>query len=152
MPPPQHTEIITETKTTEHGPIIINAGRPHEEVIERKTEIIEHSDPMPHGALALALPAERSERAIRAEIRALEAEKEALRAERRADRRLRKTERLRSEGRSSDGDLVLYEDRVYRGGDEVTLVRREKIVEPEGGVRIEKDRKGRMSISVPKYY
>jgi hypothetical protein len=47
---------------------------------------------------------------------------------------------------------VLYEQDTYdRRGEEVTLVRREKISEPEGGVRIEKDRKGRMSINVPKY-
>ena len=48
---------------------------------------------------------------------------------------------------------MLYERRdIERSGEEVTLVRREKIEEePSGGVRIEKDRKGRMSISVPKY-
>lgn len=41
--------------------------------------------------------------------------------------------------RLSDGQLVIYEERV------------EKIEEPRRGVRIEKDKKGRMSISVPKY-
>ncbi|KAL3427741.1 hypothetical protein PVAG01_01250 [Phlyctema vagabunda] len=168
-PPPQPAEIITDTRITHDAhhhdhhhhdaPIIIDAGRPREEtVFHERRETIERSDPMPVGPLALALPAERSrgssERAIRAEIKALEAEKEALRAEKRADREMRKAERLRAHGRSSEGDLVLYEqDRVLRG-DEVTLVRRERIVEPEGGapVRIEKDKKGRMSISVPKYY
>jgi hypothetical protein len=82
----------------------------------------------------------------------LEAEKEALRAEKRADREIRKAERIRRGGRASEGDLVLYDRETYeRGGEEVTLVRRERVTEPEGGVRIEKDKKGRMAISIPKY-
>lgn len=48
-------------------------------------------------------------------------------------RELMRTERL------STGELVLYQDEMDR------------FVEPRGGVRIEKDRKGRMAISVPKY-
>lgn len=94
----------------------------------------------------------KDERAIRAEIKALEAEKEALKADRRANREIRRADRLRREGgRHSDSQLVLFEDEIHDGRD-VTIVRRERIVEPEGGVRIEKDRKGRMSISVPKNY
>jgi hypothetical protein len=167
-PAPQPVqEVFTETKIIErspsphhhhhHNPIIMEA-RPREEstLIERHREVYESSDPIPVGPLALALPAERhssrDERAIRAEIKALEAEKEALRAQKRADRDFRKADRIRRGARHSESDLVLYERDTYeRPGEEVTLVRRERIAEPEGGVRIEKDRKGRMAISVPKY-
>lgn len=153
---PQHhhensVEIVKETRTVEfselphhhhhHDAVIINAGPGPE-----------YSDPIPIGPLALALPDRsraKDERAIRAEIKALEAEKEALRAEKRADRELRKAERIRREGA---GEVVLYErERSSSRGEEVTIIRKER-VEEDGGVRIEKDRKGRMSISVPKYY
>jgi len=160
-PPPPPVQIVQDTKIVEHAgpphhhhhpdPVIINTGPgPREEVYERK-EVYESSGPM---TLAVRPHDHRKdERAIRAEIKALEAEKEALRAEKRAERELRKADRIRNHGRSSDSDLVLYErERLERPGEEVTLVRREKIIEPEGGVRIEKDRKGRMAISVPKYY
>lgn len=160
-PPPGNLEVITDTKVVEthrspsparshqnhhsEGPIIIDAGRPREE-----------SDPIPVGPLALALSdrhRSKDERSIRAEIKALEAEKEALRAEKRADREIRKAERIRRGGRASEGELVLYDRETYdRAGEEVTVVRKDRISEPEGGVRIEKDKKGRMAISVPKYY
>jgi hypothetical protein len=145
-----------------HGsPIIMNAG-PREEstFIEKKREVIERSDPMPVGPLALALPHDRrrvpDERSIRAEIKALEAEKEALKAQRRADREIRRADRYRGEshshGRVSESELVVYDrERYDTVGDEVTMVRTERFVEPEGGVKIQKDKKGRMSISVPKY-
>jgi hypothetical protein len=165
-PPPAPVTFVEDRKIVEHipaphhhdrGPIILDAG-PREETtfIERRRSFVERSDPIPVGPLALALPSERhrvkDERAIRAEIKALEAEKEALRAEKRADREMRKAERIRRGGRSSETDLVLYDrDRFETSGEEVTVVRRER-VEEEGGVRIEKDKKGRMSISVPKYY
>ncbi|KAH6678461.1 hypothetical protein B0J14DRAFT_650680 [Halenospora varia] len=160
-PSPAHSHISHHHHHGHHGhhggPIIFDAG-PREEstFIERKREVYEQSAPIPVGPLALVAPPERSrakdERAIRAEIKALEAEKEALKAERRADREMRKADRLRRGGRVSETDLVLYDsDRYETTGQEVTLVRRERIVEPEGGVRIEKDKKGRMSISVPKY-
>lgn len=139
-PPPGNLEIIRDTKIIEGGhhhhhgnPIIIDAGP------------VETSDPIPVGPLALALPVSRTkdERAIRAEIKALEAEREALRAEKRADREIRKADRIRREGRVSEGDLVLYErERIDTPSEEYTVVRRERIEEPEGGVRIEKDRKG----------
>ncbi|KAH7323635.1 hypothetical protein BKA65DRAFT_72130 [Rhexocercosporidium sp. MPI-PUGE-AT-0058] len=172
-PPPPPVQIVQDTKIVEHAgpshhhhpepshhhhhdPVIINAGPgPREESYER-TEIYESSAHAPVGSLALAVRPHdhrKDERAIRAEIKALEAEKEALRAEKRAERELRKADRIRGHGRSSESDLVLYErERFERPGEEVTLVRRERIEEPEGGVRIEKDRKGRMAISVPKYY
>ncbi|PQE11668.1 hypothetical protein CJF32_00004832 [Rutstroemia sp. NJR-2017a WRK4] len=164
-PPPQNVEIVHDTTIVEHrapspaqsqyshhshhhshhehrehhehrGPVILE-GRPREESsfeYERR-EIIERSEPMHVGPLGLAAPQDRrrskDERAIRAEIRALEAEKELLKAERRASRRHRHS------ARASDSQLVLYgeDDR------DVTIVR-EKIVEPSGGVRIEKDKKG----------
>jgi hypothetical protein len=174
-PPPGNLEVVTDTKIVEthrspsparshhghhhhhDGPIIIDAGRPREEssFIETRRETIERSDPIPVGPLALAIPERhrsKDERAIRAEIKALEAEKEALRAEKRADREMRKADRLRRGARASEGELVLYDkETIEYPGEEVTLVRRERISEPEGGVRIEKDKKGRMAISVPKY-
>jgi hypothetical protein len=46
----------------------------------------------------------------------------------------------------------MYENETFeRPGEVVEIVRRERVAEPEGGVRIERDRKGRMSINVPKY-
>jgi hypothetical protein len=162
--PAPAVQIVQDTKIVEHipaphghdrGPIILDAG-PREETtfVEGRRSFVERSDAVPIGALALALPSERhrakDERAIRAEIRALEAEKEALRAEKRADRELRKAERIRRGGRVSETDLVLYErDRYETTGEEYTIVKRER-VEEEGGVRIERDKKGRMSIRVPK--
>lgn len=165
-PPPPPVQIIEDTKIIEHrapsphhhhdhhgGAIIMDAA-PREETFVERREVYERSDPMPVGPLALVAPSRhKDERAIRAEIKALEAEKEALRAEKRAEREMRKADRIRREGRASEGDLVLYErDRYETANEEVTLVRRERIEEPEGGVRIEKDKKGRMAISVPKYY
>lgn len=171
-PPPVPLELIRDTKITEvhhdHSPgpahqhhggaVIIDAHPPHhhDTTVIEKREFIERSDVVPVGAMALVAQPERyrpkDERAIRAEIKALEAEKEALRAERRAEKEFRKADRIRRGGRSSESELVLYEtDRYERGEEEYTMVRRERIEEPEGGVRIEKDKKGRMSISVPKY-
>lgn len=173
-PPPGGVEIVKDTKITEirrdpsparpyypphggHGPVVVDA-RPREETtyVEQR-EWVERSDPVPVGPLALAVQPDRyrakDERAIRAEIKALEAEKEALRAEKRAERELRKADRIRRGGRASESELVLYETERYdRPEEEYTLVRRERVEEPEGGVRIEKDKKGKMSISVPKYY
>jgi len=180
IPPPPplggNVEVIKDTKVTEihrdhspagsyhhhhhhHDGAVILDARPREEstFVETKREWVEQSDPIPVGPLALAIQPERyrpkDERAIRAEIKALEAEKEALRAEKRAERELRKADRIRRGGRASETDLVLYETERYdRPEEEYTVIRRERIEEPEGGVRIEKDRKGKMSISVPKYY
>lgn len=164
-PPPVPLEVIRDTKIIEthhdhhhHDGAVVVDARPREETtFVEKREYIERSDAIPVGPLALAVQPDRyrhkDERAIRAEIKALEAEKEALRAEKRAERELRKADRIRRSGRSSETDLVLYETERYdRPEEEYTLVRRERIEEPEGGVRIEKDKKGRMSISVPKYY
>lgn len=120
---------VSRSRSVGPAPVIIDAG---------PTFVTEHetSAPLVVGPLVLADSGHRKdERAIRAEIKALEAEKEAIRAERRADRELRRAERIRREGRES-GEMILYE--------ETTRIR-----EPEGGVRIEKDKKGRMSLSVP---
>ncbi|KAL2062856.1 hypothetical protein VTL71DRAFT_5928, partial [Oculimacula yallundae] len=151
-PPPAPVTIVQDTKIVEHvgpphhhhpDPVIINTGPgPREEIYERR-ETYESGPPV--GSMALAVRPHdhrKDERAIRAEIKALEAEKEALRAEKRAERELRKADRIRGHGRSSESDLVLYEhERFERAGEEVTLVRRERIEEPEGGVRIQKDKK-----------
>lgn len=68
---------------------------------------------------------------IRSEIRDLE--REIARRERRDGRELVHAERLPT------GELVLYQEEV------------ERVEQPSRGTRIEKDKKGRMSISVPKY-
>ncbi|CZS89619.1 hypothetical protein WAI453_002757 [Rhynchosporium graminicola] len=170
-PPAPPVQIVQDTKIVEHtgtphhhhqdhhsqyhpDPVIINTGPgPREEIYERR-EVYESGPPV--GSMALAVRPHdhrKDERSIRAEIKALEAEKEALRAEKRAERELRKADRIRGHGRTSESELILYDrDGYERTNEEVTLVRRERIVEPEGGVRIEKDKKGRMAISVPKYY
>lgn len=153
-PPPVPLEVIRDTKIVEthhdnhhqDGAFVVDARPREETTFVEQREYIERSDPIPVGPLALAVQPDRyrpkDERAIRAEIKALEAEKEALRAEKRAERELRKADRIRRGGRSSETDLVLYETERYdRPEEEYTLVRRERIEEPEGGVRIEKDKK-----------
>lgn len=125
-------------------------------IIDTSPGPVFHEYPPPPASGALIVTSRstsRDERVILDEIRALEAEKEALRAERRADREMRKADRLRRGARHSDGDLVLYEqtdtyERIPTG--DVTIVKKEYI-EPEGGVKIIKDKKGRMAITVPKY-
>lgn len=113
----------THTSHTSRTPYIVDVRR--EEV----------SEEVPVGAMALVKSdrhrsRSRSDRDIRHEIRDLERQ---LDRKRHSERELVKAERL------SSGELVLYEEQV------------ERIEEPRRGVRIEKDKKGRMSISVPKY-
>jgi hypothetical protein len=74
----------------------------------------------------------RTGRELRADVRALESEL------RHSHSHGRHGELVRAE-RLSDGQLVLVEERV------------ERIEEGRRGPRIEKDKKGRMAISVPKY-
>lgn len=135
-------EIIKQTTTIERER---RNSSPSRIIEERRTEYVERSDPIPIGPGALIIQPERrkDEREIRAEIKALEAEKEALRAERRAEKELRRADRIRHEGRES-GELVLYEEEKV-----VTRSKSRGRRESEG-VRIEKDKKGRMKISVPK--
>lgn len=153
-PPPAPIELVRDTKIVEThhdhhhhgGPVVVDARPREETTFVEQREYVERSDPIAVGPLALAVQPDRyrpkDERAIRAEIKALEAEKEALRAEKRAEREFRKADRIRRGGRASENDLVLYETDRYDGQEEeYTLVRRERIEEPEGGVRIEKDKK-----------
>lgn len=82
-------------------------------------EIFGESNSM-HGPLALIAPKERrDEQSIKAEIRALQAEKKMIKLEREAEIEHRKAERYR------DGAVI---------------------IERERDVKIEKDRKGRMSL------
>ena len=82
----------------------------------------------------------------------MEAEKEAFRTEKGADREIHRADRIQRKAQASEDKVVLYErETIERPGEEVTVVMREWVREPEGGVRIEKDKKGRMAISVPKY-
>lgn len=123
---PARSRRSRSTSVSTRVPVIVEA-RPREV-----------SEEIPIGPLALVTADRRSRsrdgRAIRAEIRDLEYQLARRdRHERRSEREIVKAERF------SDGQLVLYEERV------------EKVEEPSRGVRVEKDKKGRMSISVPKY-
>ncbi|GKT93860.1 LOW QUALITY PROTEIN: hypothetical protein Ct61P_11710 [Colletotrichum tofieldiae] len=95
----------------------------------------EYSEEVPIGPMAVAerrRSRSRSRKDIRSEIKALEAQLHDRR--RHGNRELVRAEQM------PDGAVVLFEEKV------------EKIEEPRRGVRIEKDKKGRMAISVPKYY
>lgn len=140
--PANHEETeITKTTTIERREVSPARTHPNPHIVTaERTEYIERGEPLPSGALTL-VPVARSERDIRAEIKALEAEQEAIKLERKAERELRRADRLRREGRD-DTELVLYEKEEFR---EERSERSER-----GGVRIEKDKKGRMSISIPK--
>ncbi|KAK3332206.1 hypothetical protein B0T19DRAFT_98128 [Cercophora scortea] len=106
----------------------------------------EVSDEIAVGPLALVTTADHSRHHhhrdsshsddLRHEIRHLE--KQLARQQRHEHRSSSSRDVVRAE-RLSTGELVLYEEEV------------ERVVEPSRGVRIEKDKKGRMSISVPKY-
>jgi hypothetical protein len=117
------------TSTTSRTPLIIEAQQR------------EYSGEIPVGPLALiAADRRRDDKSIKAEIARLQAERELIRQERHHHHHHSHSpggELVRAE-RLSSGELVLYEERV------------ERIEEPRRGVRIEKDKKGRMSISVPK--
>lgn len=156
-------EVITDTKIVEHidhghshhhhgaPPIIVNAPHPsshyapshhhHDHVTElHEVKTVDRYDD--RLALAPVSSSSRSAAAIRAEIRALELEKDNLKRDRRR--------RGKSVGHA---DLVVYDEQRFHGeSEDITVIRKEKVIEPDGGVRIEKDRKGRMAISVPKYY
>jgi hypothetical protein len=123
-------------------PIVVNARGP--------VEIVERSNNIPLGPLVLLEnKSSKSDRAIKAEIRALEAEREALRAEQKAAMELRRAEQFRREGQmgqSYGGELIMYEEVEERE----SRSHRGKEREPDGGVVIKKDKKGRMTMSVPK--
>ncbi|KAG9248763.1 hypothetical protein BJ878DRAFT_286508 [Calycina marina] len=144
-PPPATYENVTDTKIMTRS---VSPPRHHHH--HHDAVIIDSPGPREHGALVVASHGPRDERSIRDEIRALEVEKEALRAEKRAEKEFRKADRIRRGGRHSEGDLVLYEERDEYMSGPVTVIKNE-YVEESGGVKILKDKKGRMAISVPKY-
>ncbi|KAH9993014.1 hypothetical protein F4779DRAFT_623559 [Xylariaceae sp. FL0662B] len=153
-------EVVKETVIREGSPTrSIRSGRSHSTSTSTRAPLVvsasprEYSDEVALGPLALVGDRRRSDREIKMEIARLEAERDLVRSERRhhhhshshshshsrhrshshsTDRELVRAERLPT------GELVLYEEEV-------------KVEEPRRGVRIEKDKKGRMSISVPKY-
>lgn len=118
-------------------------------VIIEPREYHEYSEDISVGPLALVSDRRRGDKDIKLEIARLEAERDLLKSDRhhhhhhshsRHRSHSRSTNReLVSAERLPTGELVLYEEQV------------ERIEEPRRGVRLEKDKKGRMSISVPKY-
>ena len=130
------------TAASRRGPVVIDAHHPGWET----------SNEIPVGPVALYADHHRSDRDIGMEIAQLEAERDLLRAEHHHHHHHSRSRHSRHRSHSGSpgrelvkaerlptGELVIYEQEV------------EKIVEPRRGVRIEKDKKGRMSISVPKY-
>lgn len=134
-PPAQQTELVRETVIRDVSPArtAVSYGPEYERYTSNEMEI---------GPLAVGRhrSQSRSNRDIRAEIKALESELRDTRISKRHGSRHRGHERdvVHAE-RMSDGALVLFEERV------------EKVEEGHRGLRIEKDKKGRMAISVPKY-
>lgn len=144
-PPPPPPETVVERRTvirdvsparsytTTASGSTHTSATPYIVDVRRREEV---SEEVPVGPLAL-VKSERhrsrsrsrshSHRELRSEIRDLQ------RRHHEGSREVVKAERL------SSGELVLWEEQV------------ERIEEPRRGVRIEKDKKGRMSISVPKY-
>ncbi|KAI0839690.1 hypothetical protein F5Y06DRAFT_12681 [Hypoxylon sp. FL0890] len=129
----------SHSTSTTRTPVVIEAREPRE-----------YSDEIAVGPLALVGDRRRTDRDIKMEIARLEAERDLLRPDRHHHHHHHSHSRHRSHSHSTErelvaaerlptGELVLYEEQV------------EKIEEPRRGVRIEKDKKGRMSISVPKY-
>lgn len=151
--PSPPVEVYKETYIRETSPARTARSRRSHSTSTTRTPVIieprEYSEEVPIGPLALVGDRRRStHQDISMEIARLEAERDLMRPERRhhhhshsrhrshshsVERELVSAERLPS------GELVLYEEQV------------ERVEEPRRGVRIEKDKKGRMSISVPKY-
>ncbi|KAI8961192.1 hypothetical protein F5Y11DRAFT_357863 [Daldinia sp. FL1419] len=146
-------EVVQETFIRDVSPTRSARSRRSHSTSTTRTPVIieprEYSEEVAVGPLALVGGGRRSDKDIKMEIARLEVERDLLKAERRHHHH-HSHSRHRSHSRSTDrelisaerlptGELVLYEEQV------------EKIEEPRRGVRIEKDKKGRMSISVPKY-
>ncbi|KAH9885059.1 hypothetical protein F4778DRAFT_787463 [Xylariomycetidae sp. FL2044] len=155
-PPAPPVEVVKETYVREISPS--RSSRSHRShstsTSTTRTPVVieasprEYSEGVPIGPLALVGDRRRDDREIKMEIARLEAERDMLKRDRHhhhhhhhsrhrshshsMDREMVRAERLPT------GELVLYEEQI------------EKIEEPRRGVRIEKDKKGRMSISVPK--
>ncbi|KAF3357754.1 hypothetical protein VdG1_03091 [Verticillium dahliae VDG1] len=103
----------------------------------------EMSSEIPVGPMALATrhrSQSRSHREIRAEIKALEAEMRETRISKRHEHRHDRDREIVRAERMPDGALVLFEEKV------------EKVEHGHRPARIEKDKKGRMAISIPKKY
>jgi hypothetical protein len=127
LSPPRGHISYGRSRSVGPAPIIVDTHGP--------VEIIERSNNIPLGPLVFVGDRRsKDDRAIRAEIKALEAEREARRAEQKAQLEFERADRIRR------GDLVVYEERE--------TVRRER--EPDGGVEIKRDKKGRMNIIVPR--
>ncbi|KAI5861419.1 hypothetical protein GGS23DRAFT_598572 [Durotheca rogersii] len=177
-PPPAPVEVFKDTTIREASPTrTVRSRRSHSTSTTRGPLIIEPtpreiSEEVPIGPLALVSSGDkrRKDREISLEIARLQAERDYLSTEleyhhphrhhhhhsssrhRRSHSHSHSRHRSHSSSRSRvgerelvsaerlpTGELVLYEEQV------------EHIEEPRRGVRIEKDKKGRMSISVPKY-
>ena len=135
-PPPLSTVAPPREGRT---PVIIEAGPPRgAEIIEYDRTVYRDSDSRSSSShrhsgtlVARSRSRSRSGRDIRAEIKALE--RELTHRPKNAEVTERYTER------GPNGELIVYEEAV------------ETIKAPHKPPRIEKDKKGRMSISLPKY-
>lgn len=110
-------EIVRKPSRSRHR----SRHRSHSTTIYK--ELHEEESSSSRGAIAIITPRDhqsKDERLIQAEIRALEAEKRALKHEREMEKEQRKADRLR------EGDIIIEKDRDV--------------------IKIEKDRKGRMSL------
>lgn len=116
---------IGRSRSVGPAPIIVDAHGP--------VRVVERSDNLSVGPLVVVDNRRKSD-AVRAEIRALE----ALKADQAISIDLRKADRIRVGGRES-GDLVIYEEKVKKEKD-VDVV----------GIEIRKDKKGKMSIIIPR--
>lgn len=127
--PPANVEIIDNTMVRDSSPSRSSSWdyypphHHHHYPHEHELELVERSRSR-----------SRSGRDIRAEIRALERELTHRPRREYAEREVIRTERL------PDGQLVVYEEQTERS------------TQAHKPPRIEKDKKGRMSISVPKYH
>jgi len=121
---------IGRSRSAGPAPIIVDAKDP--------VEIIDRSRNFPIGPLVLFENRNmRDDQVIKAEIRALEPERVAWKVEPKAALELRRAEQIRRARES--GELVVYE--------EVKIKEREP---DEGVLIIKKNKKGRMSMSIPK--
>ena len=110
----------------------VSSASTHREIILEERE----ESSSVHSPLTLIVPDRRKdERSIKAEIRALEAEKRALKLEREVEKEHKRADRYR------DGEVIVGRE-VVRGDREV-IIERER---PKDVVKIEKDRKGRLSL------
>ncbi|KAI1380488.1 hypothetical protein F4677DRAFT_261331 [Hypoxylon crocopeplum] len=150
--PPAPVEVVKETFIRETSPTRSTRSRRSHSTSTTRTPLIieprEYSEEVPIGPLALVNDRRRSDKEMEMEIARLEAERGLLRGDRHHHHHSHSRHRSHSHSTNRElvaaerlptGELVLYEEQV------------ERIEEPRRGVRIEKDKKGRMSISVPKY-